>query len=106
MSIEVKHQRASRLLTAFCLLPIQSTVQSDTLKLPCLKHSPVKASTERKLLRWFHIIASIPVVGYIYGPVSKIPEAVTFLRYILFPLIVLSGLWMWKGYAVKKWFNG
>jgi hypothetical protein len=47
----------------------------------------MKASTERKLIRWFHIIASIPVIGYIYGPVAEIPEAVTALKWIIFPLL-------------------
>jgi len=31
----------------------------------------VKASTERKIIRWIHIIASIPIIGYIYGPVKN-----------------------------------
>lgn len=62
----------------------------------------LKPATERKLLRWIHIIASIPIIGYIYGPVSKIPEAVVTIRFVLFPLIVLSGLWMWKGHTVKR----
>jgi hypothetical protein len=65
----------------------------------------MKASTERKLIRWFHILASIPLIGYVYGPVSKIPEAVTALRWVIFPLIVISGLWLWKGAFLKKWFG-
>jgi hypothetical protein len=65
----------------------------------------MKASTERSLFRWFHILASIPVVGYIYGPVSSIPEAVVVVRWILFPAIVLSGLWMWKGHWIKSRFR-
>jgi thiosulfate reductase cytochrome b subunit len=65
----------------------------------------MKPSTERKLLRWIHIIASIPIIGFIYGPVSEIPEAVTFIRLILFPVIVITGLWMWKGHVFKRWFK-
>ncbi len=63
------------------------------------------ASTERKLIRWIHIILSIPVVGLIYGPVSEIPQAVTAIRFVFFPIIVLTGLWMWKGYVVKNYFK-
>jgi thiosulfate reductase cytochrome b subunit len=62
----------------------------------------MKASTERKIMRWFHIIISIPVVGYIYGPVAEIPRAAFAVKFIIFPLIVLSGLWMWKGHLIKK----
>lgn len=53
-------------------------------------------------MRWFHIIISIPVVGYIYGPVAEIPRAAFAVKFIIFPLIVLSGLWMWKGHLIKK----
>lgn len=62
----------------------------------------MKASTERKIIRWLHLIIGIPVIGYVYGPVSSIPEAVIAVRYIFFPVLVLSGLWLWKGYLVKN----
>ncbi|HEY9006728.1 hypothetical protein [Ohtaekwangia sp.] len=65
----------------------------------------MKAATERKIIRWFHMLASIPIVGYIYGPVSTIPQAATMVRWVIFPLVILSGFWMWKGYVVKKWFR-
>lgn len=64
----------------------------------------MKAATERKIIRWIHILFSIPVVGYLYGPVSTIPVASMMVRWVLFPLIVLSGLWLWKGHWVKKKF--
>jgi len=65
----------------------------------------MKAATERKIIRWFHMLASIPIMGYIYGPVSTIPQAATMVRWVIFPLVILSGFWMWKGYVVKKWFR-
>lgn len=65
----------------------------------------MKAATERKIIRWFHIIASIPIIGYIYGPVSQIPQAVIMVRWAIMPAIILSGLWLWKGYVVKRWFS-
>jgi thiosulfate reductase cytochrome b subunit len=65
----------------------------------------MKASVERKLMRWVHIVLSIPVVGYIYGPVASIPVASLMVRWVIFPIIVLSGLWLWKGHLVKKWFR-
>lgn len=65
----------------------------------------MKASAERKLIRWLHIVCSIPVVGYLYGPVATIPYASLFTRLVFFPLIVLSGLWLWKGHLVRKWWQ-
>ncbi|WP_119080838.1 hypothetical protein [Chitinophaga alhagiae] len=66
----------------------------------------MKASTERKIIRWLHIILSIPVIGYIYGPVATIPNAASAVRWAFFPLIVLSGLWLWKGPWLKKRWQG
>jgi hypothetical protein len=63
----------------------------------------MKAATERKIIRWIHLIESIPITGYIYGPVPERPEAVIVIRFILFPLVVLTGLWMWKDYPIKRW---
>jgi hypothetical protein len=61
------------------------------------------AATERKIIRWIHIIISIPIVGLIYGPVGEQPQAVNAIRFVFFPILVLSGLWMWKGHWFKKW---
>jgi hypothetical protein len=66
------------------------------------KRSSMKAATERKIIRWLHIVASIPIIGYIYGPVKDIPNAVMMIKWVLFPLIVFSGLWLWKGHWVRK----
>lgn len=65
----------------------------------------MKACTERKIIRWIHIIFSIPIVGYIYGPVSQLEPGATVVRFAFFPTIVLSGLWLWKGSWVKKTFS-
>ena len=66
----------------------------------------MRVATERKIIRWVHLILSIPIVGYIYGPVASIPEAATAVRWVLFPIVVLSGFWMWKGHWVRKIFKG
>ena len=63
----------------------------------------MKASFERKLIRWPHLLISIPVIGYIYGPVATIPQAAFAVRFIFFPVLVLSGLWLWKGYWIKNY---
>ena len=65
----------------------------------------MKASAERKLIRWIHIVFSVPIIGYIYGPVATIPVSAMIVKWIIFPLLVLSGLWLWKGQVVKKRFK-
>jgi hypothetical protein len=63
----------------------------------------MKASTERKIIRWIHIIGSIPIIGFIYGPVRNISQAVIAIQWVIFPLIVISGFWLWQGHWVRKW---
>jgi len=64
----------------------------------------MKNSTKRSILRWIHLILSIPIFGYVYSPFEKIPEYATPVRFLFFPLIVLSGLLMWKGHLL--WSRG
>ncbi len=52
-----------------------------------------------------HVILSIPIVGFVYGPVSQLPVSSMIVRWIIFPIVVVSGFWMWKGHVVKKWFR-
>ncbi len=65
----------------------------------------MKASTERILLRWIHLVLSIPILGYIYGPVADMPQPAFAVKWIFVPVVILSGLWMWKGHWVKKSFR-
>ena len=39
---------------------------------------------------------SIPLLGYIYSPFEKLPDYAPMVRYLAVPVIVLSGLSMWK----------
>ena len=65
----------------------------------------MKASTERKIIRWIHIILSIPVLGYIYGPVAQMPGPAMMVRFVFMPIIVLSGFYLWKGHLLRKWWR-
>lgn len=55
--------------------------------------------TKRTILRSLHLILSIPLLGYVYGETADVQQYAGAVRFIFFPLILLSGLWMWKGYA-------
>lgn len=52
---------------------------------------------KRSILRWLHIIVTIPIFGYIYGPAAEVREYAGAVRYLFVPIIVLSGLWMYAG---------
>lgn len=56
----------------------------------------------RTIFRWIHLIFSIPVLGYIYSPFDKIPNYAPATRFVFVPIMILSGLWMWKGHVVRR----
>ena len=64
--------------------------------------SIMNRSITRSIFRWIHIIFSIPILGYIYSPFDKIPQYAPAVRFVFLPIIVLSGLWMWKGHVVRR----
>ena len=55
------------------------------------------AATKRTILRWIHLIATIPVLGYIYSKPSDVEQYVNGPRLIFVPLLILSGYWMYAG---------
>jgi hypothetical protein len=62
----------------------------------------MKEATKRSIIRWIHIVLAIPIVGYVYSPFDQIPNYAAVTRYVYVPIIVLSGLWMWKGHVVRR----
>jgi hypothetical protein len=58
--------------------------------------------TLRRILRWIHIILAIPIYGYIYSPFEKLPLYAFPTRFIFFPLMVFTGLLMWKGHVLRR----
>ena len=57
----------------------------------------MKKPTKRSILRWIHLIATIPVLGYVYGPPEEVQQYVDGPRYIFVPLLILTGYWMYAG---------
>ncbi|MFZ0418094.1 MAG: hypothetical protein WAM04_08305 [Candidatus Sulfotelmatobacter sp.] len=62
----------------------------------------MKEATKRSIFRWIHIIFSIAILGYIYSPFDKIPDYAPATRFVFVPVLVVSGLWMWKGHVVRR----
>jgi hypothetical protein len=59
-------------------------------------------SIARSIFRWIHIICGIPILGYIYDSPSDTHNYAHSVRYFFLPVLLLSGLWMWKGHAVRR----
>lgn len=62
-------------------------------------------NTQRTIVRWIHLLFTIPIVGYVYSPFENIPQYAGPTRYIFLPMLVLTGLWMWKGHLVLRLFS-
>ena len=62
----------------------------------------MKDATKRSIFRWIHIVFSVPIIGYIYSPFEQIPNYAPVVRFVAVPVIVLSGLWMWKGHLLRR----
>jgi hypothetical protein len=61
-------------------------------------------ATKRSIFRWIHILFGLPVVGYIYAPQAEVQPYVDVHRYFIMPMLLLSGLWLWKGAAISRLF--
>jgi hypothetical protein len=66
----------------------------------------MKESTKRSIVRSIHIILSIPILGYVFSPYEALPAYAPKVRFVFIPLMVLSGLWMWKGHLVRRLISG
>src|SRR5258707_14561035 len=64
--------------------------------------SVMKEATKRSIFRWIHIIFGIPIIGYIYDSPTDTPNYAWSIRCVLLPVLLISGLWMWKGHVVRR----
>jgi len=62
----------------------------------------MRDATKRSIVRWSHIVFSIPILGYIYSPFEELPKYAGRVRFVVVPVMLLSGLWMWKGHALRR----
>jgi hypothetical protein len=62
----------------------------------------VNRGITRSIFRWIHLVFSIPIFGYIYSPFDKIPNYAPATRLVFVPVMILSGLWMWKGHVLRR----
>src|SRR5262249_38375103 len=59
-------------------------------------------ATRRSILRWIHLMMSIPIIGYAYSPFEELPNHAAVVRFFAVPVIALTGLLMWKGHVVGR----
>src|SRR5215831_3901571 len=57
----------------------------------------ISNATKRSILRWIHLILTIPILGYIYGEPSEVQQYAVAVRFVFVPVMILSGYWMYSG---------
>jgi hypothetical protein len=64
----------------------------------------IRDASQRSIFRWIHIVFGIPIIGYVYSPFKELPNYAPIVRFISIPIpvLVLTGLWMWKGNVVRR----
>ena len=62
----------------------------------------ISNATQRTIFRWIHLVLAIPIIGYVYSPFEEIPNYAPAVRFVFLPLMVLTGLLMWKGHLLRR----
>ena len=57
----------------------------------------------RYLARWLHILVALINTAYIYTPLHSWPASLTLLKWVNFPVLILTGAWLMLGN--KIWFG-
>ncbi|NEQ80927.1 MAG: hypothetical protein F6K26_11925 [Moorea sp. SIO2I5] len=57
----------------------------------------------REQLRFIHILASFGLGVFIYSPWRSHPALLMAMSFGIFPLLGLTGLWMWKAPQINQW---
>jgi predicted tellurium resistance membrane protein TerC len=57
----------------------------------------ISSATKRSILRWIHLIFTIPILGYVYSPFEELPNYAPIVRFVFIPILILSGFWMYAG---------
>jgi len=52
---------------------------------------------KRSILRWIHLVFTIPILGYIYQPTSEVQQYAGGVRFLFVPVLMASGYWMYAG---------
>ena len=65
----------------------------------------MSSGVARTIIHWIHIVCAIPILGYIYSPFANLPDYAPATRFVFFPVMLVSGLWMWKGHLLLRLFS-
>lgn len=59
----------------------------------------------RTIFRWVHIVLGLTLLCYVYSPFHKYIAFQIFVKFAAIPVIVISGLWLWKFNVFNRLFG-
>ena len=63
---------------------------------------PLKAKKVRIAIRWMHIVLGLVVMCYIYSPFHENESFQIVMKFVIIPVITITGIWIWQFRAVNK----
>lgn len=57
----------------------------------------------RTLLRYGHLVEGALIGIYIYSPLGAVTAYALFIQFVIFPLVIFSGIAMWQLPRYNKW---
>ncbi|WP_254272695.1 hypothetical protein [Haloarcula marina] len=62
---------------------------------------PWRRSTHRAA----HLLLALALGAFLYSPLRTVPTAVLAVQAVGFPLLALSGLLLWRGPRLRRWYR-
>jgi hypothetical protein len=56
----------------------------------------------RNILRITHLVAGVVLGNFLYSPLGSNPTFRMLMQIVIFPVFVLTGLWLWQMPRVRK----
>ena len=67
--------------------------------------SIMKDATNRSIVRWIHIVFSIPILGYVYSPIEEIPKYAARVRFVVVPVMLFRHFGCGKAMSLDDLFR-
>lgn len=68
--------------------------------------SEVPVVWRRRYQRYAHLFAAGWLGLYLYSPLAEVARFELATQAVAFPFLVVSGLLLWRGAALRRWFAG
>lgn len=59
----------------------------------------------RVIIRWIHIISGLIIMCYVYSPFHKIIAFQLLIKFVILPVVIFTGIWIWKFKPFNKFFG-